>query len=446
MATPYHLTPRIPVPPNPTPLSATTYTLPNSRAKRPPIHNPYDKFTQPEFDAWIGDITGALKRALGQIEADDEPKSLERTQEVSTGDATTGYRPIDLDESEDEAVNDSFAEIKARRALGKGKARDPREGPGFGGADRRKPIEIISSDEEEEQEVELAIGADDDDSEEEEEEEDEDYSEQEEDYSWKRGQGSSQQISLPAKRRKYIREEEGSEGDDSEEGSEEDEEEDPTAREYRPTEVIDIVSDDEDEMDDDGQDEERGAEELEEGSEGTGEEYFEEQEQVRFGTSHLKFHAARISSSRDSRHFHYTGDEETKDEPEMVEDDDEIEEIQPPEANTGICYITLLFFTFSSLNIYLAFPSRVSRSPARVVRRIEIPDPWAGPRIYAEDNYTHGDVCPSPGTHRDPLGDDDSHEVEKTMADVTYNNVDSDEIQIAEQDTCMMLSQSVCFA
>ena len=83
MATPYQFSPRIPVPPHPTPLSVSAY--PNSKAKRPPIHNPYDKFTQPEFDAWIGDITGALKRALGQIEADDESKALERTQEATTG-------------------------------------------------------------------------------------------------------------------------------------------------------------------------------------------------------------------------------------------------------------------------------------------------------------------------------------------------------------------------
>ena len=227
MAAPYQFTPRIPVPPHPTPISVSAYkALPNSKAKRPPIHNPYDKFTQPEFDAWIGDITGALKRALGQIEAED---SLERTQEAIPGNATNGYHPIDLDESEDEALNDSFAEIKARRLLGKGKARDPREGPGLGGTDRTKPIEIVSSDEEEEQEVELAIGVESDDNEEDEEEEEEeeededeeeeeDYSEQEEEYSWKQGQSSSQQLS-PTKRRRYIQEEEYEEYD-SEEGDE----------------------------------------------------------------------------------------------------------------------------------------------------------------------------------------------------------------------------------
>jgi hypothetical protein len=334
MAMPYQFSPRIPVTPHPTPLSVTAYkALPNSKARRPPIHNPYDKFTQPEFDAWIGDITGALKRALGQIEADDEPKALECTQE---GSAMTRYCPLDLDESEDEALNDSFAEIKARRLLGKGKARDPREGPGLGGIDRTVPIEIVSSDEEEEHEVELVIGMENDESDEDEGEEEEvDYSEQEEDYSsWKQGQSSSQQIFSPVKRRKYIQEE--SERDDSEEGSEEDDE-DPTTRKSLPTEVIDIVSDD-DGQSRGHQEEDWGTEELEEGSEGPGEEFYEEEEQVRLGSSHLKSHAARV---RTSRHFHYTDKEETEDGPEVV---DEIEEIQPPEANTGNRHFDPFFF------------------------------------------------------------------------------------------------------
>ena len=339
MATPYHFTPRVPVPPHPTPLSATAYTHPNSKAKRPPIHNPYDKFTQPEFDAWIGDLTGALKHALGQIEveANDELKPLEHAQEVSTGNATTEHRPIDFDESEDEAVNDSFAEIKARRALGKGKARDPREGPGLGGTDPTKPIEIVSSDEEEEHEVELAVGVEDDDEEDEEEEVEEDYSEQEDCY-WKRGQSSSQQSFSHAKRRKYIQEE--FEEEDSEEGSEEDEE-DFATRKSRPSEVIEIVSD-EDEGPDRGHrgQEEWATEELEEGYESIDEDS-EEQEGVRLGVSHL----ARIRTSQDSTHLHYVDEEETQDGPEMVEDDDEIEEIQPPEVNTGNCHFTRPFFT-----------------------------------------------------------------------------------------------------
>ncbi|KAI0665657.1 hypothetical protein C8Q78DRAFT_1199021 [Trametes maxima] len=98
MTSPYS-TPRHPGAPNPTPRST-------QKALRPPIYNPYDKFTQPEFDAWIGDITGALKRALGR----DELPPPARVQS-----------PV----AEEEVVEDSFAEVKARRlAKGKERARD----------------------------------------------------------------------------------------------------------------------------------------------------------------------------------------------------------------------------------------------------------------------------------------------------------------------------------
>ncbi|KAI0753057.1 hypothetical protein C8Q80DRAFT_1149682 [Daedaleopsis nitida] len=100
MATPYS-TPRYPGAPNPTPRS----TAKNPRA---PIHNPYDKFTQPEFDAWIGDITGALKRALGR---EDAPSlSAPARRELTSPDEDEG------------ALEDSFAEVRARR-LAKGKER-----------------------------------------------------------------------------------------------------------------------------------------------------------------------------------------------------------------------------------------------------------------------------------------------------------------------------------
>ena len=103
MTSPYS-TPRYPGAPNPTPRST-------QKALRPPIFNPYDKFTQPEFDAWITDITGALKRALGR---DDAPSTEERVQSTA-----------DEDDAGEELVEDSFAEVKARRlAKGKERARD----------------------------------------------------------------------------------------------------------------------------------------------------------------------------------------------------------------------------------------------------------------------------------------------------------------------------------
>ncbi|KAI8973995.1 hypothetical protein BD414DRAFT_498806 [Trametes punicea] len=100
MTSPYS-TPRYPGVPHPTPRST-------QKALRPPIHNPYDKFTQPEFDAWISDITGALKRALGR---EDAPLPSARVQSATLVD--------------EEVVEDSFADVKARRlAKGKERARD----------------------------------------------------------------------------------------------------------------------------------------------------------------------------------------------------------------------------------------------------------------------------------------------------------------------------------
>lgn len=95
-------TPKILGPPQSTPLS-TRGTL------RAPIHNPYDKFSQPEFDAWIGDITSALKRALGQEEQPAPPP----ISESLSGDISAYVEDV---------AEDSFAEIKARRAA-KGKQR-----------------------------------------------------------------------------------------------------------------------------------------------------------------------------------------------------------------------------------------------------------------------------------------------------------------------------------
>ncbi|RPD53445.1 hypothetical protein L226DRAFT_617399 [Lentinus tigrinus ALCF2SS1-7] len=100
MATPYS-TPRYSGAPNPTPRST-------GKMPRAPIHNPYDKFTQPEFDAWIDDITGALKRALGRDDAPPLPTPAARVERHSS--------------EEEDGIEDSFAEVRARR-LAKGKER-----------------------------------------------------------------------------------------------------------------------------------------------------------------------------------------------------------------------------------------------------------------------------------------------------------------------------------
>lgn len=123
---------------------------------RPPIHNPYDKFTQPQFDEWIGGITSALRKALGQEE-----------EETLTSQPTEPPRGKDMhpvSDTDEDNVEDSLAEWKAIRAKEKGKMRatedeqdseygssqESYEGPGVqvypGGVTQGGPIELVSDD------------------------------------------------------------------------------------------------------------------------------------------------------------------------------------------------------------------------------------------------------------------------------------------------------------
>ena len=140
-----HSSPVYPSAPRASPLA-----YPSLKTRKEPIHNPFDKFTQPEFDAWIDGITSALRRALGQepelaagpnSDAETSPHHHDRDHTESASD-TGSERSLD--------VEDSFADVKARHA--KGKARDPREGPGLGS--QQHPIDLESEDEEEEEEEE----------------------------------------------------------------------------------------------------------------------------------------------------------------------------------------------------------------------------------------------------------------------------------------------------
>ncbi|KAF8161273.1 hypothetical protein B0H34DRAFT_796084 [Crassisporium funariophilum] len=402
MSAPYHFTPRIPAPPHSTPLSAATLNHPNRLSQRPPIHNPYDKFSQPEFDAWIGGITTALKRALGQAEDEDEHTRIEKPEEITAENGVLRYRPVAAaDESEDEGVDDSFAEIKARRVLGKGKARDPREGPGFGAGDSAKPIEIASSsdEEQEEEEVELAVEEDDYDTEEEEEEE---VSEND-DYSWERGQSSSQKIGPPKKDKERIPVIAEDEYDSEEDYQGEDDDEEDVK--YIPRspfeeEVIDIISDEDDELvtgDPNHQDGHSEEEEWEEDSQGSGEYDEEGEDNEGQGISQLIYPSPRIRRPRAKDDIRYVEDEQDEESPEMVQDDDDIEDSQPSDEDTS-------------------FPPHIASSPAR--EHIEIPDPWSGPRDYAEDYYAGGEVRLAPGSRPDAshLGPYDD-EIQATGAD-----------------------------
>jgi hypothetical protein len=148
------------------PHSSLTTQAAHARASlRPPIFNPYDRFTKPEFDAWIGDITGALKHALSheaEAEVDSPSRHSSSWNTISDkigGSLNAGRRAKSPASSEacdnESAFEDSFAQIASRRA--KGKARDPREGPGLGF--KGLPIELSSDSEEEEVVNSLEAGA-----------------------------------------------------------------------------------------------------------------------------------------------------------------------------------------------------------------------------------------------------------------------------------------------
>jgi hypothetical protein len=139
----------------PTPSNASSAKSSTRTSLRPPIFNPYDRFTQPEFDAWIGDITSSIKRALRhdgepEVELPSGRSSSWKTLPDLDGSLTTEKRaqsPTFTEPCDEESVfEDSFAHIVSRKA--KGKARDPREGPGLGLKDQ--PIELLSDSEEEE--------------------------------------------------------------------------------------------------------------------------------------------------------------------------------------------------------------------------------------------------------------------------------------------------------
>jgi hypothetical protein len=145
--------------------SPTTQPVRPRASLRPPVFNPYDRFTQPEFDVWIGDITSALKSALShEAEAEVDSPSRHSSSWNTIPDKVDGSLSADQRAQSpasskahdyESAFEDSFAQIASRRA--KGKARDPREGPGLGF--KGQPIELSSDSEEEEVVDSLEAGA-----------------------------------------------------------------------------------------------------------------------------------------------------------------------------------------------------------------------------------------------------------------------------------------------
>ncbi|KAL0571946.1 hypothetical protein V5O48_010018 [Marasmius crinis-equi] len=118
----------------------------SQRVHRAPIHNPYDKFSQSDFDAWIGGITTTLRKALGH-EDDVHEKAdgpFDHLLETEAEDGTMQEQSVERE------LGSSLFENETRDASRKGKDRDPEEGPGLGPGTEDEPIELESDSEEEE--------------------------------------------------------------------------------------------------------------------------------------------------------------------------------------------------------------------------------------------------------------------------------------------------------
>ncbi|KAI0767010.1 hypothetical protein C8Q74DRAFT_1369875 [Fomes fomentarius] len=360
MARPYS-TPRYPGAPHPTPRST-------GKIPRAPIHNPYDKFTQPEFDAWIGDITGALKRALGREDAPSLSSTVKREQRSEEEEE---------EEEEDGGVEDSFAEVRARR-LAKGKERARVD--------------------------DLADEVDD-----------------------------SQQIDEDVWDEPIHGEEFGSYS--------EEEEDDEEVLEQREAEVIDLLSDDDEETQ--GPEQDEAGQDEKEGDEDEGPAVADEEE----------IEGSEIGSDEDSvQQAPFEGDEEDEAGSEARSDDED----EARQSSPVVHDVTEILDSDEEpeeqpepIPERRAIPARILRKPDVVASarstdyededaeedetqaeeeadpfpprtqqqdEVDIQDPWRGPRVFAEDFYSGGDVPATALERGDPHilpGEEDAEELQR---------------------------------
>lgn len=124
------------------------------KTSRPPVHNPYDKFSQSEFDAWVGDLTSTLRQALGH---EDDPPAQEEAEDPLDRllDSFTEDHLRKEKESEEE-VSDSDSSSETRDAFRKGKNWEQPEGSGLASGTYDEPIELdLDSDEEQDEQDEI---------------------------------------------------------------------------------------------------------------------------------------------------------------------------------------------------------------------------------------------------------------------------------------------------
>ncbi|THV05131.1 hypothetical protein K435DRAFT_137749 [Dendrothele bispora CBS 962.96] len=391
------------------------------RSLKAPIHNPYDKFTQPEFDAWIDGITGVLRKALGHEEEEEET-----APETATYDEEPSVTPQDDSPREYEETDEGQSETE-ELDVEKGKARDPREGPGLGSGTIDEPIELESDEEEEGTQQELEGTQDDDgyeeyeegeeadeddartsgwretgdnqthyqkneESEREEEEDEDDWEERE--YRRKGKNWTSEEHSRPyesesrsralpmghQKDRQYVEDEYEDEYD--EEGEYDEYEEGYDEAEEGPEPIV--ISEDEEEEENDENVPPVRQFEVKRGPQVATrtQDDDEDEEDGTHERSHLDFeaqHDAETEEDIDGEGVDYDELSEDQllagnsDKENIVHEIDESEDyMQHPETHTAF-----------SLN---------QSDETSEEQPISIRDPWSGPKIFAEDFYSGGDI------------------------------------------------------
>ncbi|TFY57401.1 hypothetical protein EVJ58_g7036, partial [Rhodofomes roseus] len=381
MTTPY-ATPRYPRVPYSTPTSRSA----SRKVPRAPILNPYDQFPEPEFQSWIGDMTSAIRAALGR----EDPR--ERTA-----------RAPERVERDEETPEDSFAAVKARRAA-KGKEREVQAG------DVEQPI-VIESDEEddEEKEAEEAARALLYDEGEEFEQEDEEQPEEEESPEDEEGEEDSRPVvNAP---------EEAEEELDDESSEEEEEEPQPKAP---AAEVIELLSDEEEEEDSPQHVRYEEEEEWEEDAEGSDEEQ---------ATTLAKLER-QLQALREAGEDEIDEGEEEEDKDEkcdaVVEQPSSVVAVRPEVPYAG-------FVEENDIEP----EATEDEGEKEFEHRVDLPDPWAGPSIYAEDFYSGGDFPLERGDAANPHvlpAEDEDDIVEVSGPTGEDQGVDSRGVSIAAED------------
>ncbi|KAL1710135.1 hypothetical protein EV121DRAFT_285807 [Schizophyllum commune] len=102
------------------------------RHQRAPIVNPYEKFSQPEFDNWIGDLTGTLRSALGFEYKPERPQSRLPDSLFADGPAASQSEArlsTEVADQLSDSESEDVEELVPKSSKAKGKERDPRERP-----------------------------------------------------------------------------------------------------------------------------------------------------------------------------------------------------------------------------------------------------------------------------------------------------------------------------